>query len=335
MSKTVKFGVGFESPGARQQIEYVRMAEELGFATCWVPEDYFYRGAFTIASALACSTSRIQIGLGVVNPFTRHPALIAMEFAALSELAPRRSVLGIGAGVNAWMEQMSLGSATPGRAIRETVELIRRIMRGERVTFDGKVFQTNQVGLSFKTPAAEIPIHLGVLGPKNLAMAGRIADGVLLSAMTSPAYARFAVENIRKGAEAAGRKDDIELGAFVLSSISENEREAREAIKPLLAALISVMASQPEIPIFAAAGMDPDEVRNFGKVYASGELPVRLVTDSIIDMFAVAGGPDRCREGLQKILDAGITNPVFFEVHGVAVDQSIRAVHKYLMPHFL
>lgn len=335
MSGALQFGVGFEGAGARKQIELARMAEELGFGSCWVPEDYFFRGAFTIASALACSTSRIRIGLGVVNPFTRHPALIAMEFAALTELALGRTALGIGAGVSTWIDQMHLSSPTPGRAIREAVDVIRRITRGEKVSFKGKVFNLDEVALSFKAPQAEIPIHLGVLGPKNLAMAGQIADGVMLSAMTSPAYARFAVENIRKGAEAAGRKDKIELGAFLLTSVSDNESEARDAVKPLLAVLISLMSSQPQNPLFATARMDPDEMRRFGEVYASGELPVRLVTDSIIDTFAIAGGPDRCRDGLKKILDAGITNPVFFEIPGVPPEKIIRAVHQHLMPHFL
>ena len=76
----------------------------LGFGTFWVPEDPFYRGAFTVASAIACGTSKIKIGLGIVNPYLRHPALTAMEFAALDELADGRAILGIGAGLKDWIE---------------------------------------------------------------------------------------------------------------------------------------------------------------------------------------------------------------------------------------
>ncbi len=258
-----------------------------------------------------------------------------MEFAALTEIAPGRTSLGIGAGVSAWMEQMRLGSSTPGIALREATELIRRILRGERVSFDGKVFHTDQVKLSFSPPSAEVPIYMGVLGPRNLTMAGGIADGVLLSAMTSPAYARFAAEHIRQGAGEMNRAAQPELAAFLLASVSEDEREAREAIKPLLAGLISLMASQPQMPLFAVAGIDPDEIRRFGEVYAAGELPVRLVTDRIIDSFAIAGGPERCREGLARIIEAGVTHPIFFEIPGVPMEETIRSVHKYLAPHFL
>jgi 5,10-methylenetetrahydromethanopterin reductase len=208
-------------------------------------------------------------------------------------------------------------------------------LRGEKVTFAGRVFRTDRIGLSFKSSQAEIPIYLGVLGARNLAMAGRIADGVMLSALTSPAYAWFAAEKIHAAAQTAGRGGKLELGAFLLTSISEDERAARAAIKPLLAAMISLMAAQPPTPLFTAAGMDPEELRRFAETYARGELPVRLVTDSIIDTFAIAGGPDRCGAALQKILDAGVTQPVFFETPGIPAEKTIRAIHKYLMPRFL
>jgi 5,10-methylenetetrahydromethanopterin reductase len=331
----VRFGVGFEHADMRRQIEYARMAERLGFSSYWVPEDYFFRGAFTVASALACSTTSLRIGLGVVNPFTRHPALIAMEFAALSELAPDRTVLGIGAGVGAWLDQMRLRCVSPGIAIREAVEIIRRILGGEQLSFAGKIFRTDKVALSFKPATPRLPIYLGVLGPKNLAMAGAIADGVMLSVMTSPAYAAYATERIRAGAQAAGRGEQIEAGAFLLASISDDDRRARDAIKPLLAGLIALMASQPRNPLFVAAGLDPDEVIRFGQVYASGELPVRMVTDAMVDTFAIAGDPDRCRAALSRIIDAGITHPVFFEVPGIEGAETIRMVHRHLMPHFL
>src|SRR5262249_19996774 len=99
VARVREFGIGFETIGVRKQMECARLAEELGYGTYWVPEDYFFRGAFTLASAVACSTRRMRVGLGVINPYTRHPALTAMEFAALTEIAEGRTVLGIGAGV--------------------------------------------------------------------------------------------------------------------------------------------------------------------------------------------------------------------------------------------
>jgi 5,10-methylenetetrahydromethanopterin reductase len=337
MTRVKDFGVGFETIDSLRQIEYVRRAEEMGFGTAWVPEDYFWRGAFSLASAIACSTSRMRVGVGVLNPYTRHPALTAMEFAALMEISRGRAILGIGAGVRHWIEtQMGIPWEKPATSMREMVEIVRRLFRGEPVTVDGKVFRTQAAKLSFPSPSAEIAIHLGVMGPQNLALAGEIADGVLLSAMTSPAYARFAVDNVRRGAERAGRSiGEIEFGAFLLISVSEDERRARDAVKPVLATLLSLVSATPDIPILSVAGIDPDEVRRFGEAYAQGELPTRLVTDKMIDTFAIAGGPEQCRAALAELVDAGIQHPVAFEIPGVAPDETLAGVHRHLMPHFL
>ena len=337
MAKVKEFGVGFETVDARLQMECARLAEDLGYGSYWVPEDYFFRGAFALAAAIACSTKRMRVGLGVVNPYTRHPAVTAMEFASLTEIAGGRTVLGLGASVKFWIEeQMRIPYAKPTIAMRETVDVVRRLFRGEAVTVEGKVVRAGNVKFSFPSPQAEVPIHLGVIGPKNLEMTGEIADGILLSALTSPAYVRFAVDHVRKGAERAGRKlDDLEVGALLFISVSENPREAREAVKPFLATLVSLLSGQPENPLFTTAGMPADEIRRFGETFAKGELPVALVTDWMIDTFAIAGSPEHCREALSKVVDAGVKHPVAFEIPGVDPRTTIRSVREHLMPHFL
>src|SRR5271170_3634919 len=337
MTRVKDFGVGFETIDSLRQIDYVRRAAEVGFGTAWVPEDYFYRGAFSLASAIACSTKGMRVGIGVLNPYTRHPALTAMEFAALMEISRGRAILGIGASVRHWIEtQMGIPWDKPAASMREMVEIVRGLFRGESVSLEGKAFHTRATKLSFPPPSAEVPIHLGVMGPQNLALAGEIADGVLLSAMTGPAYTRFAVENIRRGAERAGRKfDDIEIGALLFISVSEDERRAREAVKPILATFLSLLSSTPDMPILTLGGVEPDEIRRFGEIYARGELPTRLVTDKMIDAYAIAGGPDHCRATLAELVEAGIQHPVAFEIPGVAGDETIASVHRHLMPHFL
>jgi 5,10-methylenetetrahydromethanopterin reductase len=332
-----QFGVGFETVDARRQMVCARLAEDLGYGTYWVPEDYFFRGAFALASAIACSTRHMRVGLGVVNPYTRHPALIAMEIAALSEVAEGRAALGIGGGVRYWIEtQMRIPYTKPGTAMREAVDIVRRMLRNEPVSFEGKVFRTHQAKLSFPSPRADLPVHLGVLGPKNLEMAGEIADGVLLSGMTSAAYARFAVEHVRRGAERAGRRlADLEIGAFLLVSISEDERAARRAVKPFLATLLGLLAAEPQSPLVAVPGTPAHELAQIGEALAQGKSPVDLVSDWMIDTFAIAGSPARCRERLADMVAAGVDHPIAFEVPGVDPEETIRAVHEHLMPHFL
>ncbi|HUA34084.1 MAG TPA: LLM class flavin-dependent oxidoreductase [Candidatus Binataceae bacterium] len=330
-----EFAIGFENATVQQFVEAARLVEELGFSTFWIPEDYFYRGAFTIAAAIASATTSLKIGIGVLNPFTRHPALIAMEFAALDELAQGRAILGIGAGVRAWIEiNLRLDYKGASRAIRESVEVIRAMMRGDKVDYEGRHVRTSGVKLNFSPLRKEIPIHLGVLGPRNLALAGEIADGVLLSAMLSPAYIRFAREAIARGRGPRGASD-FPVAGYILSSIGEDDRAARDAIKPLLAGLIGLMAGEPKNPLFATAGLDPDLVVAIGARLANGEMPVEMISDWIVDTFAIAGSPERCRENLARLFDAGLTSPVFFEIPGVPHQRTIGDVHRHLLSRLL
>ncbi len=336
MAKVREFGIGFENLNAREFATHARRAEEMGFATFWVPEDPFYRGAFTVASAIACNTSKIKIGLGIVNPYLRHPALTAMEFAALDEISDGRAILGIGAGLKDWIEgRLKIPYTKPTAAMRDTIEIIRRFFRGEEVTYAGKVFPAERIKLSFKPMRAEIPIHLGVLGPKNCEMAGEVADGLLLSIMSSPAYVKFAMDHVRRGLAKSGREEGaFNVGAYIFSSISEDERAARDRLRPIVAMMISLMAPQPNTPLFAAAGLPADTVRAFGESFARGKVPADMVTDEMLDTFTIAGSPARCRENMSRLLEAGMTSPVVFEVPGVPPQQTMDDAHRHLIPYF-
>jgi 5,10-methylenetetrahydromethanopterin reductase len=336
MPKVREFGVGFENLHTREFVAHAKRAEDLGFATAWIPEDPFYRGAFALAAAVACGTSKIKVGLGVVNPYTRHPTLTAMEFAALDEAADGRAILGIGAGIKDWIEgRLRIPYSRPTLAMRETVEIIRRFFRGEEVTYSGRVFQTEKVRMSFKPVRTEIPIHLGIIGPKNCELTGEVADGLLLSVMSSPAYVKFATDHMRRGLEKSGRDPrDFPVGAYIFSSISEDERAARDRLRPLVAFFISLMAPQPDTPIFAVAGLPADTVRAFGESFARGKVPVDMVTDEMLDTFTLVGSPARCRENLARFIEAGVTAPVFFEVPGIPPQQTIDDAHRHLIPYF-
>jgi len=338
MGKVKEFGFGAEHPDAQGFVACARLAEKLGFGTFWVPEDYFFRGAFTLASAIACQTTSLRIGIGVLNPYTRHPVLTAMELGALEEVSGGRTVLGIGAGVRSWIEhQLKIPYTRPSVAIQESVEIIKRLFRREKLSYNGRIFQTAEVRFNFRPPRTEVPIHLGVMGPKGLELAGEIADGVLFGVLSSPAYIAYAMEHVQRGEKRRSQSpQNFEVGAYLTISVSEDEQAAREAVKPFLATFISHMGkAYPDHPVFASAGFSPEEIGRFAEALATGELPTALVTDRVIDTFAIAGSPERCREGLAKIIDAGVTCPIPFEVPGVSAEKTLQDVHTHLMPHFL
>jgi 5,10-methylenetetrahydromethanopterin reductase len=104
MPKPREFGIAFESSSAKNYVAAAKLAEDLGFGTFWVPEDPGFPGAFATATAVAVNTHKIKVGIGVLNPWTRHPVQTAMEFAALDDISEGRAILGLGASVKLWVE---------------------------------------------------------------------------------------------------------------------------------------------------------------------------------------------------------------------------------------
>src|SRR2546428_3359659 len=151
---TDSLGVALRGRGlASRTTDLARAAERAGVGSFWIIEDYFDPGAYTLAAAAAAVTERIAVGLGVVNPYTRHPALIAMETAALAGLAPGRVVLGLGSSNRRWIEeQMAIPFKTPLRRPRRGVEIVRRLPGGERGAYTGGVFTLDERSLEAPPP---------------------------------------------------------------------------------------------------------------------------------------------------------------------------------------
>src|SRR5207247_1167580 len=206
LSFTDSLGVAFLGADAPRHVAgWARAAEGAGLGSVWLIEDYFYPGAFALAGAAAAVTERAVVGIGVVNPYTRHPALLAMETATLAGLAPGRVVLGLGTSNRVWIEErMGIPFTAPLESVRECVEIVRRLLAGERLTFRGQRFAVDGVALE-SAPTRDVPIFLGVKGPKALRLAGEIADGVHCAILASPAHVRREREMARAARGAGAR----------------------------------------------------------------------------------------------------------------------------------
>jgi 5,10-methylenetetrahydromethanopterin reductase len=318
-------GVALLAPGAAAHAPaWARAAERAGLGSAWIIEDYFHPGAFALAGAVAAATERIAVGLGVVNPYTRHPALLAMETGALAGLAPGRVVLGLGTSNRNWIEeQMGIPFATPLTALGECVTVVRRLLGGERVSFRGERFHLERVALEAPAPAP-VPILLGVKGPRALALAGRVADGVHCAVLASPAHVR----RVRATA-GAGRARRLVVIAYVPVVVDRDGRAAREAVKPLLARYAGVLHGQS---ILEDAGLGPARTLPFREALGRSESAAHLVTDDMIDALAVAGTPDECRDRLRRWADAGLDAPVAVLPPGVDVGEHIARIGAELAP---
>jgi len=289
-------------------VERARAAEGAGLDSLWFIEDYFQTGAFALAGAAAAVTTRIGLGLGVVNPYTRHPALLAMETATLAGIAPGRVVLGLGTGVRGWVEdQMRIPAPRPLATLRECVDVVRRLWAGERVSHDGRAFSLRDVALAFKPAQPELPIVLGVKGPRALALAGAVADGVVCSVMSSPAHVRRVRDTATAARQAAGHVGSFPILAYVPVAIGQDAVAARRSVRPLLARYLAHLHGQA---ILADAGVSEAVTEAIREARAAGESGAALVTEAHIDTFALAGTPAQARERLGAWIEAGLDTPI-------------------------
>jgi 5,10-methylenetetrahydromethanopterin reductase len=174
------------------------------------------------------------------------------------------------------------------------------------------------------------------MAPRALALAGEVADGVLLNSIVTPDFVRRAIDRIRLGAQPTGRTlDGFSMGAYFTLSMSGDERSAREAVKPYIAMIVGALAGQIHLPVFEQAGVTPELARRFADGLITGRLAVDLVTDPIIDVMAIAATPAHCRERLVELVAAGITSPTIFLPPQLNFAQTARDVATQLFPHFL
>ena len=312
----LSFGI-FGGHSLEDTIQMVQRAESAGLSACWIFEDYFYGGAFSTATACAMSTKTIQIAIGVINPFTRHPALSAMEAASLDALSHGRLILGMGGSNKGWIQDKAgIPFERPIQAAIEAADIIRQLVNTRHVHYNGEIFKTGEIALEFETYRSNMPVYLGVKGAKALFRAGQTADGVVLSSCTSLPYIKFAREHIAAGAQSAGRNpDELKIAAYFPTAVNDNEKEARDLVRPYLAKFIGIHGYHP---ILFEAGLSEEVIRPFKEALAKGASAsvIPLVTDDIVDRLAIAGNAAYCRDKLAAINAAGVSMPIAFELPG-------------------
>jgi 5,10-methylenetetrahydromethanopterin reductase len=288
---------------------------------------------FTVAASVAAATSTIKIGLGIVNPFWRHPSVIAMEAAALDEASHGRVLLGLGAAL--WTLR-ALGEADaraerPLKAMVEAIRIVRGMLSGEPGV-DSQVFPTRaDAHLDFARTRPRVPVYVGAVNGRMLSAAGAWADGVQLGAIVSPGYARWSWEQIAGGAAQAGRDPaQIDLASNVLVSVDPDARAARDAVRRVLAYYIH----RVEPVVLSTSGADPSQVERVRRaVLEHGvEAGIERVGNSLIDIFAAAGDPDHVAERLRAYLSAGLRGVLAWHVIGPDPIHSLQLLAESVRP---
>jgi 5,10-methylenetetrahydromethanopterin reductase len=287
-------------------------AEEMGFDQIWVSHDLFWRSAPVLATAAGQATSRIAIGIGVFNPVSMHTAEIAMAAATLNEISQGRALLGIGAGADRFLEWADLKFDSPVRRTRRAILELRALLAGHAPRgWDGEGY--------LRTGPESIPIYVGAMGPRMLALAGEMADGVLPLLFPPESYSH-AVAQIEAGARRAGREvAAIDVAACVWCSIDTDARRATRA----LAEKIAYFGASFSTDLLARASLKTDD-------FPAG-MTAEQVTPPMLAL-GIAGTAEQIAERCQALAVAGARHISFGPPLGPDPESAVAALGRYVLP---
>jgi len=293
-------------------LAYVQEADRLGYDKVWVAEAYGY-DAFTILTQLACSTQRIGLATGIVNVFSRSPSLIAQTAASLDLISNGRFSLGLGTSGHQVVEGWHGVKFEKGiQRMRETMEIVRMIMRREKLVFEGEIFHMT-MGLRMIThPLRDrIPIYLATLTPKGIELAAEAADGWLPVFFSPRHYDSVIKPELEAGAAKGGRSlDELSVCVYQPVVVTGDLAAGRDAVRPSMALYIGGMGSRERNyynAMFRRYGWE-EEARHIQDLYLDRrrDEAMAAITDEMIDAVTVIGTAEQCRDRLADLERSGV-----------------------------
>ncbi len=320
MSERDRIGLGISNcrPSA-DVVAGVVEAETLGAEIAFVAEDVNCRDAFQLCGLSARETRLIRLSTGVVNPYTRNPTSLAMAVATLDEVSGGRAQLGLGTSSPALIhDQMGIESGKPVTVMNETTEIVRGLLAGETVDFQGERFVYQGARLEVRPVQPRVPIFFAAMGPQMLRLAGAVADGVLLNVGASTEYVSWAVDQVYAAADASGRaRSDLTIAAWLavyLSDRSDPYEQGLDKARAWLATMLSI-PRQGEL-LLEKSGFNTSilvDIRAHVNAYPHGgdqQAAARFVPPEVAERLTVIGNEARVRERLDQYRAAGVQLPV-------------------------
>jgi probable F420-dependent oxidoreductase len=294
-------------PNVPACIEWAQRAESLGYESVWIA-DAGGPDPFVLAGAVAQVTKRMRIGIAVSPVYIRTPATIAAAAATVAQLAPGRFILGLGASSHAIVENWhGVPFRKPLTRVRETVTIVRSMLAGEKVKFEGKTLRTQGFRL-MAPPPSPVPIYVGALRPAMLELAGEVGDGVAVNLFPAEALPKM-LEHVATGARRAGkdaRQFEVVCRHQVL--VTDDKNGARELFR---AGLTGYFAT-PVYNKFAAWYGFEEEAALIAEGFRTGnrELTRKGMTDRFVDSISIFGSLEECRERIAAYVAAGVTTSI-------------------------
>lgn len=305
----------------RDGLEFVQYAEKHGFESVWQAESRLVRDAIVPMAAYAAVTEKIKVGSGVINNWTRNIGLLAATFLTLDDIAPNRIICGIGAWWDPLAKNVGIERKKPLKAMRETVEVLRRLLNMERVTFHGEFHHVEGIELDVvhgRREPRNVPIMIGATGEKMMELTGEIADGVVLNYCVPPEYNDRALELLSNGAKKGHRSfEEIDRPQLVVCSVDHDRELAIDSTRELLT---QYLAQQPHIA--KASGVSSEVVEGIQSILGwpatkeQIQQAKHLVPEDLIYRITASGTPEEAKEKVNEYRKHGCTNPILYPVGG-------------------
>ena len=301
----------------REGMKLAQFAEKHGFEAVWQAESRLVRDAIVPMSAYAAVTERIKVGSGVINNWTRNVGLLAATLLTLDDLAPDRIICGIGAWWDPLAHNVGIQRRKPLLAMRETINVIRRLLAMENVTFHGEFRHVEGIELDVVHGQREprnVAVMIGATGMKMMELAGEIADGVVLNYSVPVEYDDPALEHLRIGAQRGGRTlDDLDRPQLIVCSVHHDKAAALDGSRALLT---QYLAQQPHIA--KASGVSDDVVNQIQNILgwpATKEQikeAMRFVPDALVQRITATGTPEEVKAKVKEYMAHGCTCPILY-----------------------
>ena len=322
----VAFAGGMSPP---EIVECVKLAEQLGYESAWIAEGHG-GDQFSILSACAVQTERILLGTSISSVFVRSAPTIAMAAASVDHFSNGRLILGLGSSHKVQVEpEHGVPYRKPVQRMRETVEVIRTLLRDGQVSYHGQEVAIESFDLWFEPVRRDIPIYLSAVFPQMLEVCGELAQGTIMVWSTLEA-GRKAAAHIAIGAQRAGRPpEEIDVVSLLPCSVSENQAEAIERLRPTAAFYAGFF---PRYNRLMAESGFLEEAQAVREAWLKGDRDgaTKLVPDAMVQALGVVGPAAKSRERIEAYRASGIRLPVIFPAAGgpdgqAKVMEAIRA----------
>lgn len=308
------------------------LAEKNSFDSVWVSHDIFMRSSMVTLTAIAANTKKVLLGNTILNPYTTDPSEIAMYLSALDEFTKGRALCGLSAGAMDYLTWLNIPHARPLTKVKETVEVLRKLWKGEKAIFDGKEIKWGQEAyIRFDQYKKKIPIYIGGQGEKLLAYSGASGDGVL-PILYPPDFIDLAMQRMKAGAKEVGRDfSEVDVAGCVWVYISK-EREFQD--KPLrnLIAYFGPMLGELGLSTIGLSLKDFQPIRETWEkegLDAAG----KLVTDKMLGL-AIRGTPDDVIAKIEFLEKRGLQHISIGAPLGPDPKESVGLLGKYVLPYF-